>query len=223
VHALRSRFVDDPRSMGARLRARRWRWLVDTFPSLADMSVLDIGGWVESWRRAPIRPAHVHVVNLEKKPGDEDLPQWAEVDYADACALPERIAARRYDLVFSNSVIEHVGGHERRLRFADAVRGLGTAYWVQTPYRYFPIEPHWVAPGMQFTPLAVRRWLAQHWALSHTRLATRAEVLSAVLWVELLDRTQMRHYFPDGGLRAERVAGLTKSLIAVRTSRPVRG
>ena len=21
---------------------------------------------------------------------------------------------------------------------------------MQTPYRYFPIEPHWIAPGMQF-------------------------------------------------------------------------
>ena len=34
-----------------------------------------------------------------------------------------------------------------------------------------------------------------------------------------MDRTQMRHYFPDAKLRAERVAGLTKSLIAVRVSR----
>jgi hypothetical protein len=214
LHALRRRFVDAPDSMGARWRARRWEWLRQTFPALDQMSVVDIGGRVESWLRAPVTPKHVHVINLEEQPSE--LPDWAEVDYADACALPERLASRRYDLVFSNSVIEHVGGHERRLRFAETIRSLGDAYWVQTPYRYFPVEPHWVAPGMQFTPVALRTMLARRWPLAHTKAPNREAALDAVLWTELLDRTQMRHYFPDATLRAERVAGLTKSLIAVR-------
>lgn len=214
LHSLRWRLVDAPDSWGARRRNRRWSWFTDTFPELAEMSVLDLGGRVDTWERAPVHARHVHVVNLEPLPGD--LPDWAEADHADACALPDAIAKRRYDLVFSNSVIEHVGGHERRMRFAEAVRSLADAYWVQTPYRYFPVEPHWVAPGMQFLPLAVRTRLAYRWPLSHTRPQDRADALDSVLWTELLDRTQLRYYFPDARLRAERVAGLTKSLIAVR-------
>jgi hypothetical protein len=212
--SIRNRFVDSPDSLGARRRARRWTWLVETFPNLDKISVIDLGGSVDSWLRAPVRPRHVHVVNLEDQP--TDLPEWAEVDHADACALPERIATRRYDLAFSNSVIEHVGGHERRIRFADAVRTLADAYWVQTPYRYFPVEPHWVAPGMQFLPLAVRGRMAHSWPLVHSRAANRQDALSTAMWVELLDRTQMRFYFPDATLRAERLLGLTKSLIAIR-------
>jgi len=215
LHSLRTRFVDSPGSWGARMRNRRWTWLAETFPELQQMSVIDLGGRVESWMRAPVQPKHVHVVNLEPQPAD--LPHWAEVDTADACALPERIASRRYDLVFSNSVIEHVGGHERRLRFAESVRSLSESYWVQTPYRYFPIEPHWVAPGAQFAPLAVRSWLIRHWPLVHSRPADRDSALETALWVELLDRTQMRFYFPDAVLRAERVLGWPKSLIAYRT------
>jgi len=211
---LRWRLVDAPDSWGARRRGQRWQWLVDAFPAFAEMSVLDLGGRVDTWQRAPVRANHVHVVNLEPLP--TELPPWAEVDQADACALPDSIAKRRYDLVFSNSVIEHVGGHERRQRFAEAVRGLGDCYWVQTPYRYFPIEPHWIAPGMQFLPVAVRSRLAYRWPLTHTRAHDRADALESVLWTELLDRTQLRHYFPDATLRAERVLGLTKSLIAVR-------
>ena len=214
LQAIRNRSVDAPGSWGARRRARRWTWLVETFPDLAAMSVVDLGGSVESWRCAPVRPRHVHIVNLEEQPGE--VPDWAEVDRGDACALPDRIRSRRYDLAFSNSVIEHVGGHERRLRFAESVRGLADAYWVQTPYRYFPIEPHWVAPGMQFTPIAVRRRLAHRWPLQHTKARDAAEALEGVLWVELLDRTQMRYYFPDAVLRSERIMGMTKSLIAVR-------
>jgi hypothetical protein len=214
LQAARRRFVDAPDSLGARRRARRWKWLTDTFPDLDQMSVIDLGGTVESWRRSEVRPKHVHVVNLEEEPGD--VPDWAEVDYGDACALPEKIASRHYDLAFSNSVIEHVGGHERRLRFAEAVRNLADAYWIQTPYRYFPVEPHYVAPGMQFVPFAIRQRYAHRWPLSHTRPADRQSALTNVLWVELIDKTQMRHYFPDSRILSERLLGLTKSIIAVK-------
>jgi hypothetical protein len=36
------------------------------------------------------------------------------------------------------------------------------------------------------------------------------------LWTELIDKTQMRAYFPDSELASERILGLTKSLIAIR-------
>jgi hypothetical protein len=185
------------------------------------MSVLDLGGRVDTWQLVPNRPKHVHLVNLEQPPSD--LPQWAEADHADACALPQHVLRRRYDLVYSNSVIEHVGGHERRLRFAEAVRTLADAYWVQTPYRYFPIEPHWIAPAMQFLPVAVRTSLAYRWPLSHTRPRDHEEALESVLWTELLDRTQLRHYFPDAVVWVERVFGMTKSLMAVRAPDPLAG
>ena len=36
---------------------------------------------------------------------------------------------------------------------------------MQTPYRYFPIEPHWLFPGMQFLPLPVRWSIASPMAV----------------------------------------------------------
>jgi hypothetical protein len=215
LHSLRWRLVDNPDSWGARRREQRGRWLADTFPDLAQMSLIDLGGRISTWESAPVRPKHVHVVNLEPPPAE--VPDWAEIDHGDACALPAGIAIRRYDLVFSNSVIEHVGGHERRLRFAESVHMLADAHWVQTPYRYFPVEPHWLAPGMQFLPVVARTELARRWPLAYTPGRTREEAMKRVLSTELLDRTQMRHYFPDSMLRAEKIFGLPKSLIAYRT------
>jgi hypothetical protein len=188
--------------------------MMEAFPDLDQMSVIDLGGSLSTWQRAPVRAKHVHVVNISSPP--TDVPGWAEVERGDACALPAHIANRSYDLVFSNSVIEHVGGHERRLRFAESVRSLSDRHWVQTPYRYFPIEPHWLFPGLQFLPIAMRARLAHRWPLAYTPDRPRAAVLSTVMWTELIDRTQMRHYFPDSQLLSERVAGLTKSLVAVR-------
>ena len=86
VHALRNRVVDSPNSLAARSRTRRWEWLRATFPNIEAMSIIDLGGTAEAWERAPIRPATVHVVNLETPPAD--VPEWICVSQADACDLP---------------------------------------------------------------------------------------------------------------------------------------
>jgi hypothetical protein len=87
---------------------------------------------------------------------------------------------------------------------------------VQTPYRYFPIEPHWLFPGMQFLPLRVRWSIAPRWPLGHTRGWSRSQALDEVMSTELIGATEMRAYFPDGILYWERFLGLRKSIIVIR-------
>lgn len=215
---LRSRLVDSPASVGARLRLRRWERFTTIFPDIADMKVLDVGGTAESWLRAPVRPGHVVVLNLTE-PGvsGED---WLTPVTGDACdargALEDAGAPVAYDLVFSNSLLEHVGGHAQRSRLAEQIRQAAPRHWVQTPYRYFPIEPHWLFPGMQFLPMALRARIAERWPLVHTRPASRAEAMADVQWTELVGMTEMGAYFPGSEILKERVLGLTKSMIAVR-------
>ena len=93
--ALRQR-VSGANSSAEGRRDRRLRWLAETFPSFGEMSVLDLGGRVGAWVRAPVRPAHVHVVNLEEPP--KEIPEWAEFNQGDACDLPDHILKRHYDL-----------------------------------------------------------------------------------------------------------------------------
>jgi hypothetical protein len=216
LHALRGYLVDSPTSVGERKRARRWQWVREAFPEIESMSVIDLGGTAEAWLRAPIQPAQVHVVNLEPPP--DETPGWIRADQADACDLPAHISDGKYDLVFSNSVIEHVGGHAQRMRFADAVHKLAERHWVQTPYRYFPIEPHWLFPGFQFLPLNARGMLAQRWPLAHTPSRSREEGIIAAMEVELVSRTEMEFYFPSSTLRLERMMGAVKSMIAIKNS-----
>jgi hypothetical protein len=133
----------------------------------------------------------------------------------DACALPDDLP--EVDLVYSNSVIEHVGGHWRRERFAQGIRDAAPRYWVQTPYRYFPIEPHFLFPGLQYLPRGAQAVALRCWPLGSGRhVADRADALSRVLDIELLSKAEMQAYFPDAVLNKERIGGLVKSLIAVR-------
>lgn len=87
---------------------------------------------------------------------------------------------------------------------------------MQTPYRYFPIEPHWFFPGFQFLPVRARREVAMRWPLHPGRRDDPVAALDEVLDIELLSKTEMRRYFPGSELVVERFAGLPKSLVAVR-------
>jgi hypothetical protein len=214
---IRRLIVESPTSLGAKARARRWEMFRRTFPDIDNLHVLDLGGTVEAWQRAPVRPRHVTVLNLYE-PGESD-DGWITPVIGDACQAADVLAKANldasYDVVFSNSVIEHVGGHARRLELAQQVRELAPRHWVQTPYRYFPLEPHWLFPAMQFMPTAARVKIAMHWPLVHTRPANEDEARREVLWTELVSISEMREYFPASTILHERALGITKSIIAV--------
>ncbi|WP_218578737.1 class I SAM-dependent methyltransferase [Vineibacter terrae] len=203
-------------SLAGRARARRWNLFLRTFPDLERLKVVDLGGTPQFWSASPIRPRSLTVVNLATS--NSPATDWVEVVTGDACKAAELGLQNDYDLVFSNSTIEHVGGHDRCLAFAETVKTLGSRHWIQTPYRYFPIEPHFVFPGLQFLPIALRQHVAARWPLSYTKSmgGNLDDPLDAVLWTELLSRTHMKYYFPASEIVSERFAGLTKSLIAVR-------
>lgn len=206
--------VIDPDCSGSlthRCRQRRNEEFKHRFPDLLDMRVLDLGGTAISWRAADLRAHSVTLVNLDHAEDPEE--PWMDLKREDACAG----GFGKFDLVFSNSLLEHLGGHTRRQQFAEVVQESAPSWWIQTPYRYFPIEPHWVFPGFQFLPFRARRMICEHWNMGHTPpLRDKAEAAELVASIELISATEMRAYFPTSELWFERIAGLPKSLVAIR-------
>lgn len=200
-------------SVTHRFRQQRIEEFKRRFPDLAEMRVLDLGGTAISWRVLGIHPRSVTLVNLDAAPLHDEA--WMNVVRADACAG----GFGTYDLVFSNSLMEHLGGHARRRQFADVVQASAPSWWVQTPYRYFPVEPHWVFPGFQFLPFRARLGICRHWGTLHEParkdLAAAAELVAST---ELISTTEMRMYFPGSEIWYERLAGIPKSLVVVRVA-----
>lgn len=205
---------DSRRSLSAWARRRRWAEFSRRFPEFAEMRVLDLGGTASFWQAAPVRPASLVLLNLF----DQGLP-WdagARVQIGDACSPPRELARERFDLVVSNSVIGQVGGHARREKFAETVHRLGTHHWIQTPYRYFPIDPVFLFPGFTVLPFRLRVAISRGWPIGHRRAPSHSIAVDHVLSIEFLTKGELSHYFPDSDIWRERVAGLTKSLVAVR-------
>jgi SAM-dependent methyltransferase len=118
----------------------------------------------------------------------------------DARALPFEPGS--FEIAYSNSLVEHLDPSDRP-RFAAEIRRVAGRYWVQTPNRYFPVEPHVLLPGFQFLPQGAQRRL---WRLGMPRTPYER--------IELLSAAELRELFPDAVILRERFAGLTKSLIA---------
>jgi hypothetical protein len=205
--------TSDPASAASRTRRRRGERLLVEFPALGDMTVIDLGGVASEWNLVPVRPAHLTVVNLF----EQEAGAATDVFVGDTCELPATLDGKRFDLVFSNSVIDQVGGHHRRLQFAENVHALGDRHWIQTAYRYFPLDAATLFPLQQELPLAGRAWLARHWPLGHRRASAQSDSVAINLEIEGLSKTAFAFYFPDSKIVPERWAGMVKSLIAIRS------
>jgi hypothetical protein len=118
-------------------------------------------------------------------------------------------------------VIEHMGSWEDQRRFAAEIRRVGRNLYVQTPYRWFPIEPHLLALFVHWLPRSWhKRFLPLFSIRGWFRKGDDVEVGKLIDEVRLLSITEMKQLFPDCEIHRERVFGFVKSLIAVRKVSP---
>jgi hypothetical protein len=184
------------------------------------MSILDVGGTQTVWERigfADQPDIQITLLNLYHMPADHANIRSVE---GDGRSMPE-FGENQFDIVFSNSVIEHVGGEEDIRRMADEIRRIGLNYYIQTPNRYFPIEPHFFFPMFQFLPVTVRTTLVQNFQLGWIpKIPDRDEAERMVRSVHLLSKNEMKALFPDAHIIEERLLGLTKSIQCYRFHGP---
>jgi len=200
-----------------RFRADRMRRFAAAFGVSGQTRVLDVGGTPLNWLLAEVRP-RVTLLNMPR--AREPLPSGFEMIFASGCELP--FPGRSFDVVFSNSVIEHIGDPAARRRFADEIRRVGRSFWVETPNRWFPVEPHLCTPLLHFLPRRWQEWLAWKgsvWEVLERPTPDRREfyIRHYLNDIRLLDAAELAGLFPGARIVRERFLGVTKSLVAAGT------
>lgn len=174
-----------------------------------------MGGYEYYWSFFDRIP-RVTIVNLEPPQNPSRQIDWV---VADARRLPFRDKA--FDVAFSNSVIEHISAEDDRQAFAAEIVRVGRRYYVQTPSRWFPVEPHLMTPFIHYLPRGVQRKLLRNFTVWGVLVRPTPEGCDAFLRdIRLMTAGELRRLFPAGEIWRERAFGLVKSLIAVS---PFRG
>lgn len=177
--------------------------------------ILDVGG--DHWFWSAVRhKSHITLLNLFIPEETYDTKQFSYV-LGDGRQIP--YPDKEFDVVFSNSTIEHVGTFEDQRKFASEIRRTGRRYWVQTPNKWFFMEPHLITPFIHYLPRGLQRKLLQYFTIwGIVAKPSKEEINDFFANTRLLTRKEMKHLFPDGFLYEERFLFFAKSFIAYKAS-----
>jgi SAM-dependent methyltransferase len=196
-------------AISLRSRRRKLGLFMETMRPTADTTVLDVGvddlGFGETSGCATLNffeelyPWPDRITALGQHEGRTVAERFPATRYVrgDALSLPFEDGA--FDVVFSNAVIEHVGGDEAQRRFVAELRRVAPRAFVTTPNRWFPIEVH--------TRLPLVHWLPE-------RAAHRAYDLVRKPWAKenhLLGPGDLVELFPPPA----RIVNLGMTLVAI--------
>jgi hypothetical protein len=192
-------------------RARRMHRFAEAFQIDSGTRVLDIGGSRWIWRSLPVTP-NVVLLNLL---AHNDHGDGFALVLGDARNLPFK--DNSFDVVFSNSLIEHLYSLDQQQRFADECRRVAPRYYVQAPNQHFFLEPHLLTPFIHWLPKPLRARLLRNvtvWGLVNR--PTREDCQHFIDEVRLLTKRDLGRLFPEAEIWHERVLGMSKSLMAVK-------
>jgi hypothetical protein len=209
----------DPKSLASRLRKRRNEKFRDSIYTLPrPLNILDVGGTAAVWRTIGFANApdiRITLFNLKQ----EEVHETNIISMVGDARSMKSFTDAQFDVAYSNSVIEHLGNMEDMKKMAREIRRVSRIYFLQTPYKYFPIEPHFMFPLFQFLPICWRIYLIRHFNLAWAgKISDYDSAERAVKSITLLSKAQLQSLFPDARITTEKVLGFPKSLLAQTVS-----
>lgn len=187
-------------------RQRRMLAFLERMGPRSEAKVIDLGGTPDVWEMIDL-DLDITLLNQpdEWKNWSGSFKRRYKFVEADACDAAG-FANNDFDLVFSNSVVEHVGPPERQEAFARTVGRLAPSYWIQTPSVYFPIEAHCNLPFWWFYPPRLKQAWICRW-----QLQGREFLWKQMTETQVLSLSQLKSLFPGALVYTEYVAGFPKS------------
>ncbi|MEP0711711.1 methyltransferase domain-containing protein [Algoriphagus sp.] len=208
---------DNPDSLGAKFRSQRQKDFEDlffqNFSKNDPIRVLDVGGAAYFWNTSslPSLP-NIEIVLLNLGVEKIDHPKIKSV-VGDATNMAE-FEDNSFDLVFSNSVIEHLYTWENQQKMANEIIRVGKKHFIQTPNKYFPVEAHYALPFVQYLPQNLLYFLLTKTKVSRLQKWDPIHAQQYLEEIRLLNVKEMQLLFPSSSMYLEKFMGMTKSISA---------
>jgi SAM-dependent methyltransferase len=203
----------------AYFRRRRLAEMLKTYPNLENYSVLDVGGRPFIWDllkdECHTMPRQLVLLNTPSETAITPSLDYS-IKIADGCQLP--YADKSFDLVFSNSVIEHVGDLAQMTQFAKECNRVGKNIYIQTPNRWFPLEAHFGAIFIHWLPdnwYKALSFLSLRYFFAFNSPSEKEDFKRELETTRLLSLRQLQRLFPQQKIVAEKVLGWPKSFVVL--------
>jgi len=202
-------------SLANKFRNKRFHFFEERMKklNLKSIKILDVGGTQSFWmnRGYHTNPnIEITLLNLYKE--KTDYSNFKGI-IGNACDLSE-FKNQEFDIAFSNSVIEHLSNFDNQTKMANEVQRVSKFHFVQTPNKYFFLEPHYLLPYFQFFPDDVKLFILSKTKLSRGTKMSLESAKKEVAEVKLLSTNQMKNLFPKSKMYNESFLMMTKSITA---------
>jgi Methyltransferase domain len=196
-------------------RKKRMERFLKTIAPQPTERILDVGGDLYNWNLMGYKN-EVVLLNLaaETNNSPSSSTNFSFV-VGDGTAL--QYDDQEFDILFSNSTIEHVGTLAKQKDFANEVCRVGKRIWIQTPAKEFFFEPHYITPFIHWLPKEFQKKLLRNfsvWGLI-TR-ADRAYIDNIVEQNRLLSLPEVEELFPDCTIIKEKFLFMTKAYLIIK-------
>lgn len=194
-------------------RTKRMKEFESVFNLKNSDVILDVGGGQYNWQFIKTRPKII-ILNIEKLSDYNDSEQFEFVK-GDATNLlyPDK----SFDIVYSNSVIEHLFTKENQIKMAKEIVRVGKKIYVQTPAKEFFVEPHLITPFIHWLPIKVQEKLMRNFTIWGLITRPTKEYIKNFLYERrLLTKREFTELFPNCQIKVERFLFMPKSYIAIK-------
>jgi hypothetical protein len=198
--------------IGMSVRQRIFRAFLEKIPIASATRVLDVGVTCDQdhevsnfFEKLYPYPSNVTCVGTEDGSHlERAIPGVKFISVAAGRPLP--FGDGEFDAAFSNAVVEHTGGLEGQRFFVGEVCRVSKRFFIATPNRWFPVEPHTGLPFLHYLPKTWFRRLIR---------GTRYDYWSREENLNMLTMGDFRRLFPAGtGFMRVTYSGFTTNLVA---------
>ena len=149
-------------TVSLRSRKRKLALFLDELRPTAKTTVLDVGADELGFGEGPgcgtlnffeeLYPWPERITALGLHDGVGFRARYPSIRYVQGDALELPFSDGEFDVVFSNAVVEHVGGRAEQRRFVSEALRVGRRVFLTTPNRRFPLEVHTRIPLVHWLP-----------------------------------------------------------------------